>query len=75
MSLQRYKICNLLSYQVHQVKKILDEDGVTVVQKTDRPHFHDIYVGLNETELDILRELGYSVSKYVAIGEGSDLSC
>lgn len=69
MRLQRYKIVNLLNYQVEQVKKILDEDNLTVISNKNQPHFYNIYIGLNPTEISILTQLGFSLNKYVAIGE------
>lgn len=69
MNVQRYRICNLLNYQVDQIKKILNEDTITIIENFEQPHFSDIFVGLNPTEYSILIELGYCLTKHVPVGE------
>lgn len=69
--IQRYKIPNLLNYQVDQIKKILKEDTLTIINNEVQNHFYDIYVGLNPTEVSILTELGFCLVKYIPIGEGA----
>ncbi len=75
MNIQRYKIANLLNYQIDLLKNILDEQTMTVIANNQQPHFSDAYVGLNPTEVEVLSELGFPLIKHISIGLGvGDLS-
>ncbi len=67
MPIQRYRISNLMSYQVQELQGMLAEGVLTVIQNFDKPHFYDAFAGLNDSELDILSNLGFCVTKHVAL--------
>ncbi len=69
MKLQRYRIRNLLSYQISEIQSMLNQDILTLVKNIRLPHFTDIYVGLNDTEASMLMALGYCVTKHIVIGD------
>lgn len=69
MKLNRYRIHNLLSYQVSEIMSIFDKDILTVIKNERLPHFTDIYVGLNDTESAMLEALGYCVTKHIVISD------
>lgn len=68
MNIKQYKIANLLSYQVDELKRILPNDIITFMPNPNAPHFHDAYAGLNETEYEILDKLGYSIDTHIIVG-------
>jgi hypothetical protein len=70
-SVYKYKIVNLLSYQVAEIKKVLREDILTIVQNRENPHFFDIYAGLNISEYEIVHNLGYCIHRHTTVGEGN----
>ncbi len=67
MPIQRYKISNLLYYQVRNLEGMLDEGVLTVINNFDKPHFFDAFAGLNDSEVDILSNLGFCLTKHVAL--------
>ncbi len=68
MNLIKYKICNLLNYQVNELKKLVGESAVSTESNSDKPYFYNICIGLNSTEVAILQDLGFVLNKIATVG-------
>jgi uncharacterized membrane protein YheB (UPF0754 family) len=69
--IKQYIIKNLLSYQVKQIKDILNIKEVVLRQNKDKEHFCDLIVGINQSELDVIVRLGFVVSPFAFSVENS----
>ncbi len=69
MSIVRYKISSLLSYQVEEIKKMVGGE-VVVSPKKDAQFYYSAFVALTQCEVDILTGLGFCVTKHAAVGDG-----
>lgn len=71
MPINKYKISNLLHYQIREINGILGNYHVLVATQNDEnPYYYTGYAALTLSEIDILTELGFCVTKHMTIGEG-----
>jgi len=69
MSIIRYKISNLLFYQIDEVKKMVGGEVVLSPTK-DIQHYYNAFVALTQSEVDVLTDLGFCVTKHAVVGDG-----
>ncbi len=69
--LKKYKISNLLKYQIDDIKNLINGDNVVQWAPQEKlQHLYDAFVGLNDAEVETLTKQGYVLAHYTEIGVG-----